>query len=178
MVLHKPLSLWSKTKYMNNILNLRKSDWDYRIDIEFNVRDGKLISSKSEGNESPILLEVIFLYFKNEISIPLCYMEGDVTISLTECDDGSDDTILDVYFYRDWIIDEVLTPRFVIDEGLMSDIKSTLILKGIEDHINSIEYRDSLKDYFKNMGLEIVFDENISTIKIDNNDINKHISWI
>ena len=169
---------------MNTILSLDNSDWNYPVDIEFNVKDGKLISSKTDGDETPLLLEIIFLYFKKEISIPLCYLEGDVIISLSDGDSESDEMCLDVYFYRGDDIDEDFTPIFHIDEGLMSDIKTTFTLSVIENHINnhinSIEYRNSLMDCFKNVGLEIEFDEKLPIFNVNNdivNNINSHISW-
>jgi hypothetical protein len=176
---------------MNNILNVNK---ETSTEIEFIVNDGKLVSSKSVfGDESPMLLEVIFLYLLRENYIPLSYMEGEVKMTLTDSDTDSEVPSFDILFYRDDEQDEDETPIFLLDEGLISDIKTTLTLcvidsvieekiEKVNNHINSVEFRNELREVLESVGLNIIYDDNLPIFKIEfdsklTNDINSHISW-
>jgi hypothetical protein len=176
---------------MNNILNVNK---ETSTDIEFIINNGKLVSSKSVfGDESPMLLEVIFLYLLRENYIPLSYMEGEVKMTLTDSDTDSEVPSFDILFYRDDEQDEDETPIFLLDEGLISDIKTTLTLcvidsvieekiEKVNNHINSVEFRNELKEVLESVGLNITYDDNLPIFKIEfdsklTNDINSHISW-
>jgi hypothetical protein len=151
---------------MNNILNVNK---ETSTEIEFIVNDGRLVSSKSVfGDESPLLLEVLFNDIKTKKLIPLSYMEGKVKMTLTEGGEEDGVPFLDILFYRDDEQDEDETPILWLTELFIYEIKSTLrfeylnslldeIFDNVIIHLNSIECKEGMKDDLKTLGIEIDF---------------------
>jgi len=150
---------------MNNILNVNK---ETSTEIEFIINDGELVSVKTKGDESPMLLEVLFSEIKQNKLIPDCHLIGEVRMTLTEGDHESEVPSFDILFYRDGEQDEDETPILLLTKEFIYEVKSTLrfeylnsLLDEIFDdviiHLNSIECKEGMKDDLKTLGIEIDF---------------------
>ncbi len=157
--------MYSKLNYMNNILNVNK---ETSTEIEFIINDGELVSVKTKGDESPMLLEILFSEIKQIKLIPDCHLIGEVRMTLTEGDHESEVPSFDILFYRDGEQDEDETPILLLTKEFIYEVKSTLrfeylfsllseVFEEVEEYINSTEFKEKIKNDFKTLGVEIDF---------------------
>ena len=167
---------------MNNILNVKK---EKSTEIEFTINNGELVSVKTNGDEEPILLEILFSEIKEIKLIPDCHLIGEVTMTLTDGDDEGDEPSLDIYFYREGIQDENETPILLLTEQFVTDIKNTLrfeylnsilmeVFEEVESYINSTEFKEKIKNDFLSLGVEIDFVDMSPTKKFGDIEITKY----